>query len=173
MRASTWVWLVVGVLVAAELAVLWWVITRIGLLWTVVALVVIAALGAYLWRREGSRAWSSLADAQAHPDQVGSRLSDAALVFVGGLLLLLPGFLSDLVGLVFLLPVTRPLARRGLQAVLATAGRPWRDRVDLLDVRIRPDTVIRGETVDPPKAPGGGPTNGPDDPTIIAGEIEP
>ena len=53
------------------------------------------------------------------------QLTDAALVLVGGVLLLLPGFLTDLVGLVFLLPFTRPVTRRWLQAMVeaAAAGR--------------------------------------------------
>ena len=52
--------------------------------------------------------------------QMPSReIADAALVFVGGLLLTLPGFVSDVVGLVFVLPFTRPIARIGLEAVVA------------------------------------------------------
>ena len=35
-----------------------------------------------------------------------------ALVLVGGVLLMLPGLLTDVIGLFFLIPFTRPLARR-------------------------------------------------------------
>ena len=65
----------------------------------------------------------------------GSELTDAALVLVGGVLLLLPGFLTDLVGLLFVLPVTRPLTRRWLQAMVE---RPGRGAVP---------AVIRGEVI--------------------------
>jgi UPF0716 protein FxsA len=80
------------------------------------------------------------------------RLADAALVLVGGILLMLPGFLTDLLGLVMILPFTRPLIRRLLAFVLArrvagTGSGPL---------------VIRGETVDTPRS----------DPTVISGEIE-
>ena len=47
------------------------------------------------------------------------QIADAILVFVGGLLLTFPGFVSDVVGLVFVLPFTRPIARIGLEAVVA------------------------------------------------------
>jgi len=47
------------------------------------------------------------------------QLADAALVLVGGTLLLTPGFLTDIVGFFFILPMTRPLARRALEAVVA------------------------------------------------------
>ena len=39
-------------------------------------------------------------------------LADAALILVGGTLLLTPGFVSDVVGLFCVLPFTRPVARR-------------------------------------------------------------
>ena len=46
-------------------------------------------------------------------------LADAALVLVGGLLLMLPGFVTDLIGLFFLLPLTRPLARKAIAFFVA------------------------------------------------------
>jgi UPF0716 protein FxsA len=47
------------------------------------------------------------------------QLADAALVLVGGVLLLAPGFLTDIVGFFLVLPFTRPAARRLLEAVVA------------------------------------------------------
>ena len=47
------------------------------------------------------------------------QLADAALVLVGGTLLLAPGFLTDIVGFFFILPFTRPIARTALEAVVA------------------------------------------------------
>ena len=46
----------------------------------------------------------------------GRELADAALVLVGGTLLLTPGFVTDIFGFFFVLPFTRPLARRGMSA---------------------------------------------------------
>ena len=42
------------------------------------------------------------------------QLADAALVLVGGTLLMVPGFFTDIIGLVFLLPFTRPFIRSGI-----------------------------------------------------------
>ena len=39
-------------------------------------------------------------------------LAEAGLVLVGGVLLMLPGFLTDVLGLFFLVPFTRPFARK-------------------------------------------------------------
>lgn len=162
MRRAPWVLLGLGVLAVAEIALLVWVADAIGVGWTLLVLLALAALGGLLLRREGARAWASLREAQAKPDQVGRTISDAALVLVGGLLLMLPGFLTDVLGIICLVPVTRPLARRGVQAVLNAATRRYRDQADLLDAKLRPDTVVRPDAVV---------RDTPDDPTVIRGEI--
>ena len=86
---------------------------------TLVLLLLESALGAWLVRREGARAWRALVTALNTGQMPSRQLADAALVLVGGTLLLTPGFLTDVVGFVLILPVTRPLARRALEAVVA------------------------------------------------------
>jgi UPF0716 protein FxsA len=86
---------------------------------TLVLLLVESALGAWLVRREGGRAWSALVTALNTGRMPSRQLADAALVLVGGTLLLTPGFLTDIVGFFLILPVTRPVARRALEAVVA------------------------------------------------------
>jgi len=153
----------------AEVALLGAVARAIGVLPLIGVLAVEAAVGAWLLRVEGAKAWRSLQEAQRDPQRLGPTLSDAALVFVGAALLMLPGFLSDALGLLFLIPATRGLARRGLTALFRALTRPYRDRADLLAARLERDTVVEGEAA-PPPAPG---RQGPDDPTVIRGEIEP
>ena len=94
---------------------------------TVALLLLLSTLGAWLVRREGSRTWDALRSALTSGQMPAAQLVDAALVLVGGVLLLAPGFLSDLVGFFFILPVTRPITGRWLQAIverqlLARAG---------------------------------------------------
>lgn len=86
---------------------------------TLVLLVLESLLGAWLVRREGARAWAALTTALNTGRMPSRQLADAALVLVGGTLLLTPGFLTDIVGFFFILPMTRPLARRALEAVVA------------------------------------------------------
>ena len=86
---------------------------------TVGLLFVMSVLGTYVVRREGASAWRELQGALRSGRMPGRELADAALVLVGGTLLLTPGFLTDVVGLFFLLPFTRPLARRMLIRVVA------------------------------------------------------
>ena len=94
---------------------------------TVALLLLLSTLGAWLVRREGSRTWDALRSALTSGQMPAAQLVDAALVLVGGVLLLAPGFLSDIVGFFFILPKTRPITGRWLQAIverqlLARAG---------------------------------------------------
>jgi UPF0716 protein FxsA len=85
---------------------------QIGALPTVLLLIFESALGAWIVRRQGSRAWRALQTAATSGQLPSRELADAALVLVGGTLLLTPGFVTDIVGFFFVLPPTRPLARR-------------------------------------------------------------
>ena len=87
--------------------------------WPTLALLVFeSALGAWIVRREGARAWHALSSALTSGQMPSRQLADAALVLVGGTLLLAPGFLTDVVGFFLVLPFTRPFARRLLEAAV-------------------------------------------------------
>lgn len=75
--------------------------------------------GGWIVRREGRRAWQALNAALVRGVMPDRELADAALVLVGGTLLLTPGFLSDAIGFWFVLPPTRPVVRRLLAAYAA------------------------------------------------------
>lgn len=86
----------------------------LGVLPTVGILLAVSVLGAWLVRREGRRAWRALNEAVGQGQMPGSELADAALVLVGGVLLLTPGFVTDALGFCLVLPPVRPLVRRVL-----------------------------------------------------------
>jgi UPF0716 protein FxsA len=89
--------------------------------WQTLAVLVLESLfGTWLVRREGRRTWRAFSAALEARRSPTREVADGALVIVGGTLLLTPGFLTDIFGFFFLLPPTRPLARRLL---LRFAGR--------------------------------------------------
>ncbi len=92
----------------------------IGAIPTLLLLVVESLIGGWLIKREGRRAWTALRDTVSSGRLPGTQLADAALILVGGTLLLTPGFVTDVFGFFFVLPFTRPLARR---VVLSEVGR--------------------------------------------------
>jgi UPF0716 protein FxsA len=133
--------------------------------WTAVGIVVLTSLlGAVVLSREVPRAWGQVRAALrverlSQGRLPGVELLDGALVLLGGVLLLVPGIVSDVVGLLCVLPFTRPPLRRLLLV--------WvRRRAAGVAVRVRPpggpgDRVVRGEVLDGPGS-GKGPKAGPD-----------
>ena len=128
----------------------------IGAWWTIALLVADSILGAWLVKREGRRAWAALREALASGRMPHKELADGALVLVGGTLLMTPGFVSDVVGIALVLPLTRPVFRRLLARVVAArlvggvvgpgfrpgpGPGPGNGR--------RPGPVVRGDVVEP------------------------
>jgi UPF0716 protein FxsA len=96
----------------AELAVIIQVGQAIGVWWTILLLIADSVLGSLLMRSQGRAAWRRFNEAVQAQRVPGREVADGVLVIFGGALLLTPGFLSDIVGLLFLLPPTRALIRR-------------------------------------------------------------
>ncbi len=145
-RGVTWALVIAFVVVPlAEIYVLVQVGQVIGAWWTIVLLVLDSVLGAWLIRREGARAWEALRTALGTGRMPATQLTDAALVLIGGTLMLTPGFVTDAFGILMILPLTRPVARRLLTHVVA-------QRLVARNTK-RPGpgsegSVVRGEVVD-------------------------
>ncbi len=95
----------------------------IGGWWTLGLLLLFVVAGLYLVRRESGRAWKALRQAVDTGRMPGRELADASLVLLGGVFLVIPGFISDVVGIFLILPFTRTLSRR-LLAVLIGSRMP-------------------------------------------------
>jgi UPF0716 protein FxsA len=98
----------------------------IGGLPTVALLLFISLLGAYLVRSQGFRIIGEVREELARGRLPAAQMLDGALVLVGGLLLLVPGFFTDFLGIFFLIPATRRLIKMWLgfwlQARLCRGG---------------------------------------------------
>ena len=118
----------------AELYVLWQVGDALGILPTLGLLLLDSVLGGVLMRSQGRAAWRRFNAALSERRPPAREVLDGVLVIFGGALLLTPGFLTDAVGLLLLLPPTRALVRRALSraagrrllvATIAGPRRPW------------------------------------------------
>lgn len=97
-----------------ELAVIVQVGQAIGTIPTLVLLVLMSVVGAWLMKREGLGVIGR-AQRQVREGKVPSReVADAFLIVLGGALMLTPGFASDLVGMALLLPPVRAVVRPAL-----------------------------------------------------------
>ena len=121
-RRRRWVRPVLAVAFVVVPLVEIWAILQVGQLvgpwWTIVLLVLDSMLGAWLIKREGGRAWTALREALQHGRMPAREIADGALILIGGTLMLSPGFVLDIAGIVLILPFTRPVARRLLTKVV-------------------------------------------------------
>jgi UPF0716 protein FxsA len=128
----------------AELAVLIQVGQVIGVWWTIAILIADAILGSILMRAQGRAAWRRFNEAMGTGRMPGREVLDGALVMFGGLLMLTPGFITDILGFVLLIPPTRAVVRTVLARRLA-----HRLTVSMTSPRaVRPDDVVGGTAVD-------------------------
>ena len=88
----------------AELYVIVQVGEAIGLWPTLALLLADALLGSFLLKHQGRGAWRRFNEALAQRRFPGKEVVDGLLIVVGGTLLLAPGFLTDIVGLILLIP---------------------------------------------------------------------
>jgi UPF0716 protein FxsA len=91
---------------------------RIGGWQTLLLLIVSGLLGAWLAQVEGRRVWLKAKSQMQAGQMPGHALLDGLCVLAGGILLLVPGFVSDAIGLTMLFPLTRPLYRMALYRLL-------------------------------------------------------
>jgi len=123
----------------AELYVIVQVGQAIGIWPTLALLLADALLGSFLLKHQGRGAWRRFNEALAQGRFPGREVVDGLLIVVGGTLLLAPGFLTDIVGLILLIPPTRAIVRGILRRF--TIGR--------FDVVTMPGGIFRGGAAGP------------------------
>jgi UPF0716 protein FxsA len=95
----------------AEIWVIIQVGSAIGAVATIGLLILDSLLGAWLLRHHGRRTWARFTETVAAGRVPTNEVADGAMVLFGGTLMLTPGFLSDILGMLLLLPPTRALLR--------------------------------------------------------------
>lgn len=87
----------------------------IGALPTVALLLAISGVGTWLVRQQGFVLLRRIQVELAQGRLPAAELLDGAMVLVGGVLLMTPGFFTDLLGLFFLIPATRLILKQTAQ----------------------------------------------------------
>jgi UPF0716 protein FxsA len=96
----------------AELYVIIQVGQAIGALPTIAILLADSIIGSLLLRSQGRTAWRRFNEALGAGRVPAREVLDGTLVIFGGAFLITPGFITDIVGIILLLPPTRALVRR-------------------------------------------------------------
>jgi UPF0716 protein FxsA len=106
----------------AEIYVIIKVGEAIGALWTVLLLVADSIIGARLLSWQGRAVWRRFQEALAAGRMPHNEILDGVMIIFGGALLLTPGFITDVVGLMLLVPPTRAIIRRGAARSIRRRG---------------------------------------------------
>ncbi|PKW18872.1 FxsA family protein [Saccharopolyspora spinosa] len=118
--------LVAGVV---ELAVLVAIGQAIGVLPTIGLLVAAAVLGGWLLRWQGRRTLREFREATRQRRPPEKELSDGVLIAAAGILIILPGFLSDVAGLLCLLPPVRAVLRKRMLRAAERRSKAMQDQM--------------------------------------------
>ncbi len=113
-------------LLAVPIAELWVIVQvadGIGFVPTLLLLIGVSIAGAWLLKQQGMATWRSMQASLQRGQMPAREATDGALILLGGALLLTPGFLTDVVGLLLLLPPTRA-------ALKGVVRRGFRRRID-------------------------------------------
>lgn len=92
-----------------ELALLIFIGTQIGVLWTTAIVILTGFTGAWLAKREGGGVLRKLRADLKRGLPPASRIAEGVMVLIGGLLLVTPGIMTDVVGFALIIPFTRRL----------------------------------------------------------------
>ncbi len=114
----------------AELAVFYWLGSRLGLGATLVIILLTGVLGAALTKSQGLRVLREFRATTAAGHLPHGQIIEGLMILIAGALLLTPGFLTDTVGFLVLIPAVRRRVREKLtqslsqrfQVVTASAG---------------------------------------------------
>lgn len=112
------------VLPLLELYVILQVGDAIGVVPTLAILVADSLLGSWLLKSQGRQVWRRFNEATAAGRIPHSEIIDGVLIIFGGAFLITPGFVTDVFGLLFLLPPTRAAFRRTVRRMIER-GTVW------------------------------------------------
>jgi UPF0716 protein FxsA len=105
-----------------EIAVFILVGGKIGLLWTIALVILSGVAGSLLLRIQGFGALNRIrAELDAGRDP-GRELAHGAMIMLAGVLLLIPGFVTDVIGLLLFIPPVRDAAWRFLKRRIVVSG---------------------------------------------------
>jgi UPF0716 protein FxsA len=103
---------VFGLIALAEMATFFWVESRIGLGWALGLALGTAVIGSALVRRAGIAVLARIQQKISQSQMPGRELSDGAAILVSGAFLISPGFITDALGFLLLIPMVRDVIYR-------------------------------------------------------------
>ncbi|QKY69662.1 FxsA family protein [Lentibacillus sp. CBA3610] len=113
-----WLLLALIIVPAIEIGVFIWAGGVVGPWWVIVLIIFTGVAGVSLARKKGFEAWRRAQIAINNGQPPGWALLDGICIFIGGVLLFAPGFVTDIAGFILVLPFTRGPFKRTLENFL-------------------------------------------------------
>lgn len=106
-------WLLIAfiLLPIAEIALLLYSGSELGIFPTILLIIITGIGGAYLAKRQGLKAWKDLRSRMSTMETPGNAIIDSVCIFLGGILLIMPGFITDIAGVLLMFKGPRKLIR--------------------------------------------------------------
>jgi UPF0716 protein FxsA len=107
-------WILVVIFIVVPAIELWGLITVgswIGPIPTILLVIFTGIVGVYFAKREGLSTWRKAQEQMSRGEMPGDALLDGACILVGGVLLLTPGFFTDVTGFLLVFPYSRKFIR--------------------------------------------------------------
>lgn len=118
MALFRWLLLFILVVPALEIGVLVWAGNLIGPWWVILLIISTGILGAYLAKHQGMETLNNARDAVGRGMIPHDAIFDGVCILIGAVVLLTPGFITDAIGFILLIPVTRGPIKRGMKQIV-------------------------------------------------------
>ncbi|MEK3786108.1 MULTISPECIES: FxsA family protein [Paenibacillus] len=105
------IWLLMLLIPAAELYGFIWLSNQIGAGKTILLMLFTSIIGVAMMQFEGRKVIADAQRAINRQQMPGNKMLDGLCVFIGGTMLLIPGFITDIIGFTVVFPLTRPIYR--------------------------------------------------------------
>lgn len=113
-----WLLLFILIVPALEIGVLIWAGNWMGPWWVILLIILTGVLGAWLAKQQGLETIRKVQQSMSTGQPPQDALLDGACILVGGAVLLTPGFITDAIGFILLIPTTRTPIKRGISKVI-------------------------------------------------------
>ncbi|NBJ68991.1 MULTISPECIES: FxsA family protein [Clostridia] len=113
-----WFLLIAFVLSALEIGVFVWVGGWVGAWWVVGLVLLTGAVGFYLAKQQGIETWNRAQLSMQRGEAPTGYIIDGICILIGAVLLVTPGFISDAVGFLLVIPTTRILFKQRVENLI-------------------------------------------------------
>jgi UPF0716 protein FxsA len=103
------------VLSALEIGLFIWIGGMIGQWWVVLIIIMTGILGVYLAKQQGIDTWKKAQFSMQQGEAPTGYIIDGICILIGAALLIAPGFITDALGFLLVIPLTRAMFKQSLE----------------------------------------------------------